>query len=59
MFCDLDYTKSHEYKAFWDKLGRGEFEAANLSDLPKAVKKFGSMRPTTLFVCKWQSVHGS
>ena len=35
MFCDLDYTKSHEYKAFWDKLGRGEFEAGEFKRFTK------------------------
>ena len=35
MFCDLGYTKSHEYKAFWDKLGRGEFEAGEFKRFTK------------------------
>ncbi len=27
MFCDPEYTRSPEYVAFWDRLGRGEFDA--------------------------------
>lgn len=27
MFCDPEYTKSNEYKMFWEKLGRGEFDS--------------------------------
>ena len=27
MFCDPNYTRSPEYVAFWDRLGRGEFDA--------------------------------
>ncbi|MAT70711.1 MAG: hypothetical protein CMJ58_14445 [Planctomycetaceae bacterium] len=27
IFCDPAYTSSPQYKAFWDKLGRGEFDA--------------------------------
>ena len=28
MFCYPEYVRSAEYKAFWERLGRGEFEAA-------------------------------
>jgi methyl-accepting chemotaxis protein len=27
MFCDVDYTRSPEYIAFWERLSRGEFNA--------------------------------
>ncbi|MCF6326460.1 MAG: methyl-accepting chemotaxis protein [Devosiaceae bacterium] len=27
MFCDPDYVRSAEYKNFWEKLGKGEFES--------------------------------
>ena len=27
MFCDPEYTSTREYRAFWEKLARGEFEA--------------------------------
>ncbi len=27
MFCDQAYTRSPDYVAFWDRLGRGEFDA--------------------------------
>lgn len=34
MFCDETYTASHAYQAFWQKLGRGEYDA-------KEYKRFG------------------
>ena len=27
MFCDAEYARSEDYRAFWQKLGRGEFDA--------------------------------
>ncbi|WP_413580685.1 methyl-accepting chemotaxis protein [Bdellovibrio sp. HCB288] len=27
MFCDMDYTRSSDYSAFWQKLNRGEFDS--------------------------------
>lgn len=27
MFCDTSYTNSNDYRAFWDKLNRGEFDS--------------------------------
>lgn len=35
MFCDSEYTSSNEYKAFWEKLGRGEFDSGRY-------KRFGN-----------------
>lgn len=35
MFCDPAYANSNEYKAFWQKLNRGEFEAAEYKRLGK------------------------
>ncbi len=39
MFCDPAYTSSSEYRAFWDKLGRGDFEAAEYKRFTKAGKE--------------------
>ena len=35
MFCDKEYTSSSEYSTFWEKLGRGEFQAGEY-------KRFGN-----------------
>lgn len=35
MFVESAYKSSHEYKAFWDKLGRGEAEAGQYKRLGK------------------------
>jgi methyl-accepting chemotaxis protein len=35
MFCDPAYTASAEYRQFWDRLGRGEFEQAEYKRLVK------------------------
>ncbi|MBI1251527.1 MAG: PAS domain S-box protein [Alphaproteobacteria bacterium] len=35
MFAPPDYARSGEYKAFWDKLNRGEFEAGKFRRLGK------------------------
>ena len=35
MFVDADYARSAEYAAFWQKLGRGEFDAAEYKRLGK------------------------
>lgn len=37
MFCDPTYANSNEYKAFWEKLNRGEFHSGQF----KRVKKGG------------------
>ncbi len=38
MFCENSYANSDEYRKFWDKLGRGEFDAGEY----KRIKKDGS-----------------
>jgi len=38
MFCDLDYTKSSEYKNFWRDLANGEIQAGEF----RRIKKDGS-----------------
>ncbi len=38
MFCDPDYTNSSEYRSFWDRLNRGEFEAAEYKRFGKGGK---------------------
>ncbi|WP_203071336.1 methyl-accepting chemotaxis protein [Falsiroseomonas ponticola] len=35
MFVDAAYRQSPEYKAFWDKLGRGEYESAQYRRIAK------------------------
>ncbi|WP_137129434.1 PAS domain-containing methyl-accepting chemotaxis protein [Rhizobium sp. FY34] len=39
MFCAPDYARSDEYKAFWARLGRGEFQAAEYMRLGKDGKE--------------------
>jgi len=39
MFCDPSYTGTSEYQAFWQKLGRGEFETAEYKRLGKGGKE--------------------
>ena len=39
MFCDPVYTASADYQAFWQKLGRGEFEAAEYKRFGKGGKE--------------------
>lgn len=35
MLCEPEYTQSAEYREFWQKLGRGEFDAGKYSRLAK------------------------
>jgi len=35
MFCEASYRASAEYRAFWDKLGRGEYDAGQYKRLAK------------------------
>ncbi|MBF6025636.1 PAS domain S-box protein [Lysobacter niastensis] len=35
MFAEPDYRQSHEYRLFWDKLGRGEYDAGRYKRLGK------------------------
>ena len=39
MFVETDYGKSPEYRAFWEKLGQGEFQAAQFKRITKAGKE--------------------
>ena len=39
MFCEPAYRQSPEYKAFWEKLGRGEFDAAQYKRIGKGGKE--------------------
>ncbi|MBY0515781.1 MAG: PAS domain-containing methyl-accepting chemotaxis protein [Bacteriovoracaceae bacterium] len=39
MFCDPSYTSSQEYRQFWEKLGRGEFDAAQYLRFGKGGKQ--------------------
>ncbi len=36
IFCDSEYVKTPEYAAFWQKLGRGEYDAGEFMRLTKA-----------------------
>ena len=49
MFVDPAYQGSAEYRDFWDKLGRGEFDSGEYKRLGKGGKKSGFKPPTTLF----------
>ncbi|MFG6430622.1 PAS domain S-box protein [Roseateles sp. LYH14W] len=35
MFCDQDYTRSQDYITFWERLGRGEFDAGEYRRIAK------------------------
>ena len=35
MFCDKEYIETQDYKAFWEKLGRGEFESGEFKRFTK------------------------
>ncbi|MBK1878267.1 methyl-accepting chemotaxis protein [Pelagicoccus mobilis] len=35
MFVDPDYRQSHEYRMFWDTLGRGEFQSGEFKRIDK------------------------
>ncbi len=39
MFVDASYRQSHEYRAFWQKLGRGEFDAGQYKRIGKNNKE--------------------
>ncbi|MGJ4951988.1 methyl-accepting chemotaxis protein [Bradyrhizobium sp. HKCCYLS20291] len=39
MFVDPAYRQSHEYRMFWDKLGRGEFDAGQYKRIGKGGKE--------------------
>lgn len=39
MFCEPSYSSSNEYQTFWQKLGRGEFEAGEYKRLGKGGKE--------------------
>jgi methyl-accepting chemotaxis protein len=39
MFCEPAYTQSSEYKMFWEKLNRGEFDAGQYKRLGKGGKE--------------------
>jgi methyl-accepting chemotaxis protein len=39
MFCEPSYSSSNDYQTFWQKLGRGEFEAAEYKRLGKGGKE--------------------
>lgn len=39
MFCDPAYAQSHEYRAFWDKLNRGEYDAGEYKRFGKGGKE--------------------
>jgi methyl-accepting chemotaxis protein len=40
MFCDPDYVKTPEYRTFWSKLGRGEFDTGVYKRLRKGGSEF-------------------
>lgn len=38
LFCDPEYTSTHSYSDFWNKLGRGEFDAGRYKRIGKGGK---------------------
>jgi methyl-accepting chemotaxis protein len=38
-FCEESYTRSNEYRQFWEKLGRGEFDAGEYKRIGKGGKE--------------------
>ncbi len=47
MFVEPAYRASAEYAAFWQKLGRGEYDAAQYKRIGKGGKESGFKRATT------------
>ena len=48
MFCEPAYRQSPEYRAFWDRLGRGEFDAGQYKRIAKGGREIwiqGSYKP--------------
>lgn len=39
MFCDKEYTESFEYRAFWEKLNRGDFDSGEYKRIGKNGKE--------------------
>lgn len=39
IFCDPSYTNSHEYRMFWDKLNRGEYDSGEYKRIAKSGKE--------------------
>ncbi|MBF0315348.1 MAG: PAS domain-containing methyl-accepting chemotaxis protein [Oligoflexia bacterium] len=39
IFCENSYTSSNEYRAFWEKLNRGEYDAAEYKRIGKGGKE--------------------
>ncbi|MCF6323286.1 MAG: methyl-accepting chemotaxis protein [Gammaproteobacteria bacterium] len=39
MFADSDYAQSHEYKLFWEKLNRGEYDSGEYKRIGKGGKE--------------------
>ncbi len=39
MFVELAYRQTHDYRMFWDKLGRGEYDAGQYKRIGKAGKE--------------------
>jgi methyl-accepting chemotaxis protein len=39
VFCEISYTQSNEYKKFWEKLNRGEFDSGEYKRIGKGGKE--------------------
>nr|WP_269809190.1 PAS domain-containing protein [Enterovibrio nigricans] len=50
IFVDAEYGASREYKQFWEKLNRGEFESAEFQRFAKNGREVWIQAPTTLSV---------
>jgi methyl-accepting chemotaxis protein len=43
IFCEDSYTSSNQYRAFWEKLGRGEFDSGRYKRMSRAGKSIWIM----------------
>ena len=49
LFVDPEYAKTNEYKQFWDKLGRGEYDSGEYMRIGKQGQEVWIQASITLF----------